>query len=280
MRDLGCFVSCAGGLYKAIENGEALGVNTIMLHPSPPQRWITKPFEPDAVDKFNAAKAAAQTVKKVFFHGIYLTNLANPEKQKFHLAKMSLVMYLDLCERINGDGVVFHIGSFKDTDEETGYKQIVEGVNWILEQAPGQSKLMFEIAAGAGNVVGDRFEELRQIYDQVEQKERIQFCLDTQHMFASGYDIVNNLEAVVTEMDTILNISKIGAVHFNDSKTECNSHKDRHENLGDGLIGQQAMSSFLNHPQLQHLPFIMETPALKDVDNSRGEVEKLLAWAK
>lgn len=279
MRYLGCFVSCAGGLFKAIENGKALGVNTIMLHPSPPQRWNTSAFTSEQIDKFNAARTGSG-IEKVFFHGIYLINLANPDKQKLHLAKLSLQHYLDLANKVEADGVVFHVGSFRDLDPEVCFPVIIDAINWVLEQTAGKSKLMLEIAAGSGNVVGDTFLELKRIRDGVVQKKRVQFCLDTAHLFGSGYDIRDNLAGVVAEMEEVLGIENIGAVHFNDSKVSLNSKKDRHENIGEGLIGMDAMQAFLNHPKLKHLPFIMETPALVDVVSSQAEVDKLKSWAK
>jgi deoxyribonuclease IV len=278
-RYLGSFVSCAGGLYKALEHGDELGVNTIMLHPSPPQRWNTKPFEQDAIDAFNEKRKTSK-VEKVFFHGIYLINLAHPEKAKLHLAKLSLVHYLDLAEKINADGVVFHVGSFKEVDVDEALAQVSEAIDWIFEKSSGKSKLMLEVAAGAGNVIGDKFSELKKIYNGVKDRSRLQFCLDTQHMFGSGYDIKDNLEGVVQELEKELGIDLIGAVHFNDSKVELASHKDRHENLGEGLIGEEGMKGFLNHPKLKHLPFIMETPNVKDVETAQEQVDILKKWAK
>ncbi len=279
MRHLGAFVSVAGGMAKGIENGTRLGVNTIMIHASPPQRWCTKPFKPEDIAAFNAAKSTS-AIEQVFIHGIYLVNLANPLKQQFHLSKMGLVEYLKLAEQINSDGVVFHVGTFKNTTPEEGYPRIAKGLKWIFEQAPGKSMLLLECAAGSGDVVGDRMEELANIYDLAENKDRIGFCLDTQHMFASGYDLVNKLDEVVEQIDSILGLEKVKAVHFNDSKVDFDSHRDRHENIGEGKIGGKAMQAFLNHPKLKHLSFIMETPGLKDPQTAETEVKKLLAWGK
>lgn len=279
-RKLGAFVSVAGGLENGIINGEALGVNTIMVHPSPPQRWCTKPFADEAVAKFNEAKSKSK-IENVYMHGIYLTNLANPDKQKFHLGKLALVHYLDLCEKVNGNGVVFHTGTFKDTTEEEGFARVIKGLDWIIKESNSKkSILMLEIAAGSGSVVGDTFEELKRIRDGVANPDRIFFCLDTAHLFGSGYDIKDNLEEVVEKMDKVLGIENIKCVHFNDSKVELNSHKDRHENLGEGLIGEKAMKAFLNHPKLKHLPFVMETPALKKEEGGLAEVKKLQSWAE
>lgn len=278
MRHLGCFVSCAGGLYKSLENGQALGVNSIMLHPSPPQRWNTTPFAAEQILKFNELRPSTG-IEKIFFHGIYLINLANPDKQKLHLAKVSLQNYMRLAEEVGADGVVFHVGSFRDLDPEECFPVITEAIDWVLERSPGNPKLMLEIAAGAGNVVGDTFAELKRIRDGVMDQERVQFCLDTAHLFGSGYDIRDHLDDVMVEMETVLGLENIGAVHFNDSKGALNSKKDRHENIGDGLIGEDAMKAFLNHPKLKHLPFVMETPALADIESSQGEVDKLKSWA-
>jgi len=288
-RNLGCFVSCAGGLYRSIENGEAIGVNTIMIHPSPPQRWNSQPFKDSDIEKYNELKKINQLsdkkIDKVYFHGIYLVNLANPDKQKFHLSKLSLVNHLELCNRIKADGVIFHTGSFKDyaDGDEKGYERVIYGINWIFENIEINSrKLYLECAAGAGGkVIGDNFEELAKIYEGIkeENKAKIGFCLDTQHMFASGYDLVNNLDNVVNSADKILGLDLVPVIHFNDSKTELGSNKDRHEDLGEGLIGKEAMSAFLNHPKLKDKDYILETPGLKDIESSKVEIAKLTQWA-
>lgn len=279
MRYLGGFVSCAGGLYKSIENGESLNVNSIMIHPSPPQRWNTKPFDEEQIQKFNEVRQTSD-IKKVFFHGIYLINLANPDKQKFHLSKVSLVNYLDLADKINAESVIFHVGSFKEISPEEGFERIIFGINWILEHAENNSKLSLEVAAGSGNVVGAKLEDLAKIYEGVKQKDRLEFCLDTAHLFGSGYDIANNLDGFIQETDKIIGINKISAIHFNDSKVEFNSKKDRHENLGVGLIGETAMKNFLNHEKLRDKTFLLETPGMKDVESGILEINKLKDWAK
>jgi deoxyribonuclease-4 len=279
MRNLGCFVSSAGGFENIIKNAQDLNVKTVMIHPSPPQRWRTKPFKKE---KIEAYKEAYKTypLDKLFFHGIYLINLATPKKQNFHLSKLALVHYLNLADELNAESVVFHVGSFKDRkDEEKGYEQIVKGINWILEEADNNSTLSLEVAAGSGRVVGSRFEDLAIIYEGIKQKDRVNFCLDTAHLFGSGYDIKSDLESVIDDMDSILGIKNINAVHFNDSKVELNSKKDRHANLGDGFIGESGLRNFLNHQKLKHLPFIMEVPGLKKKSSAQKQVEILKNWA-
>jgi len=276
-RLFGCHVSGAGGLVNALKNGMELKVNSIQIHPSPPQKWISKPFTKGVEDEFNTHKPNSG-ITKVFFHGIYLINLANPDPQKFHLSKMSLVHYLDLISRIKGDGVIFHVGSMKDQEDEAeGYKQIISGVNWILEESPNSGRLLLEVAAGSGKVIGSRMEELARIYEGVKDGERVAFALDSQHMWASGYDLRSDTDSIVKDVERVFGLDKVQAIHLNDSKTELASKKDRHENLGKGLIGEEALKRFINHPKLKKIPFILETPALKEMQSAKPEVEHLRA---
>ena len=276
-RYFGAHVTSAGGLEKSIEAGNALKVNTIQIHPCPPQRWNSKPFA-DGVEKNFLEARKNSCVEKVFFHGIYLINMASPDDQKFHLAKVSLVNDLDLMERIKGEGVIFHVGSAKDQkDEATAFARVAEGINWVMEHAKGEARLILEVAAGSGAVIGDRMEELAAIYSQIEQKNRVGFGLDSQHMWASGYDLQNNLEDIIKQIEKNFGMEKVWSVHLNDSMTALASKKDRHANLGEGLIGLPALEKFVNHPKLRSIPFILETPALKSMETAGAEVERLRA---
>jgi deoxyribonuclease-4 len=277
-RYFGAHVSCAGGLVNAAKAAIELNINTIQIHPSPPQRWNSQPFAASVEDEFNSVRKGS-CLEKVFFHAIYLINMATPDAQKFHLAKTSLLNYLELSTRIDGAGVIFHVGSMKDQpDESEGYDRVVSGLNWVLERAPKNSRLIMEVAAGSGSIIGDRVEELSLIYSQLERKELVGFGLDTQHMWASGYDLVNDLETVVALVDKEMSLDKVWSIHLNDSKTACASKKDRHENIGDGLIGLHALASVFTHPKLRSIPFILETPALESLAGARSEVDKLIAF--
>ena len=279
-RYFGAHVTSAGGLQKSAEAAQQLGINSIQVHPTPPQRWNSKPFAEGAEEAFNTVRKSAG-VEKIFFHGIYLINLANPDDQKFHLSKVSLVNDLDFSSRINGDGVIFHMGSMKDQkDEAAGYERVAYGINWILEHAKNNGRLILEVAAGSGAVIGDRLEELAIVYEKVEQKDRVGFGLDTQHLWASGYDLQNKLEEIVKQIDSVLGLKKVWSVHLNDSMTALASRKDRHANIGTGLIGKDALEKFLNHPKLKHIPFILETPALKEMETAKAEVETLRALVR
>jgi len=277
-RFFGAHVSCAGGLHNAALAAIQLDINTIQIHPSPPQRWNSQPFAEGIEEKFLATQKGS-CLEKVFFHAIYLINMATPDPQKFHLAKTSLLNYLDLSARIDGAGVIFHVGSMKDqSDEAEGYDRVVSGLNWVLERAPKNCRLIMEVAAGAGSVIGDKVEELALIYSQLDRKENVGFGLDTQHMWASGYDFTTDLEGVITNVEEQLGLDKVWSIHLNDSKTALASKKDRHENIGDGLIGGDTLKKVFTHPKLAKIPFILETPALESLEGARSEVDKLIGF--
>ncbi len=274
-RFFGCHVSAAGGLANAIENGARLGVNAIQIHPSQPQRWNYKPFEPGIESEFLTAKKKSG-IEKVFFHGVYLINLAVADKSKLGYSLRSLQYYLDLSERICGDGVIFHVGSNREQEsEEAGFRQAAEAINTILDKSAGKSKLLLEVAAGSGSIIGDRMEELRSIYEMVEDKERVGFALDTQHMWASGYDLRAETDQIIKQIGDTLSFERVAAIHLNDSKTALSSRSDRHENLGEGAIGLAALSALVNDERLVSIPLLMETPGLRDPETAAAEVAKL-----
>jgi len=289
MRYLGAHVSTAGGLSNAIIAAKQLDINTIQIHPTAPQRWTSKPIEIAEIE--GMVKAQKQSpVKMVFAHAIYLINLAQPDKQKFHLGKLSLVHYLNfmrdlatIAKQYAGDiiagGVVVHVGSaIHYPAKQEAMDRVLYGLNWILEQAPA-GQLLLESSAGSGQAIGEKLEDLAWLRENSEQKERISIALDTEHMFASGYDWTNP-ETVVAQVEKAIPLDLVSLIHLNDSKVPCGSKKDRHENLGDGLIGEDALKQIINHPKLKHIPMVLETPHMKSIEGARIDVEKLKEWAQ
>jgi deoxyribonuclease-4 len=276
-RFYGCHVSSAGGLENALENGDRLGVNTIQIHSAPPQRWNTKMAAPGEENEF-LERFGHGSVKQVFFHGIYLINLATAESKNLKLSILSLQNSLDLLQRIKARGLIFHVGSLKELEQSVGFKQAAAAIDEALHNVPGDGRLLLEVSAGSGTIVGAKIEELRAIFDLVKNQDRIGFALDTQHMWASGYNWQEDLEEILSQIEKHYGFDRIGAIHLNDSMTECASRKDRHANLGEGLIGEAALKAVFNHPKLAHIPFILETPAMKNLEEAKLEVEKLKGW--
>lgn len=275
-RYLGCHVSVAGGLEHALVTAQTLGVNAIQIHPSAPQRWNYKPFPKGVEDKYLKLLPDSGVVQ-VFFHAIYLINLANPDPAKVNNAKQSLIHYLDLAERMGAQGVIFHTGSAKEQPSmEVALIQAAEAVSEILEKAnPRKAKLLLEVAAGSGSVIGARFEELREIFDRVPNKQQLGFALDTQHMWASGYDVAFKSVDVLQQIESVFGIENVHAIHVNDSKSDLASKVDRHDNVGSGKIGSGGLKNFLGMKEFAQIPMILETPGLKSVETAASEVQAL-----
>lgn len=290
MRYLGANVSAAGGHENIVHAATRFNLNSVQTMPTAPLRWLSKEISQEHVSAFvNAQKGSV--LKKFLIHGIYLINLARKDKQLFHLGKLSVAMYLKYLEDVrkmadeNGNdldilGVTFHPGSAKDLTPEEGVARISYGLNWINEQVPGDQMLLLESSAGAGAIMGDTLEELAAMREGVENKKRVGYVLDTQHMFVSGYDWRNDLEGIISKIDSVLGLENVKAFHLNDSMHDFNTHKDRHENIGKGKIGEEAVKAIINHPKLKSIPFILETPALKSDETMGEEVERLMDWAK
>lgn len=289
MRYIGAHVSASGGLKNAVANGEELQVNSIQTMFSAPMRWSVKDIDEKQVDDF-AEAAAGSSIKKILFHGVYLINLARKDKQMFHMSKMSLLTHLTASARLAAGikaagsecevlGVTFHPGSAKDLTSEEGVERISYGLNWILEKLEG-GMILLESSAGSGNIMGDTLEELAAMRDGVEDKARVGYVLDTQHMFVSGYDWRNDLEGIITKIESTIGLQNVKSFHLNDSMKEFDSHKDRHANLGEGEIGEDAIKALLNHPKLCDIPFILETPNLKSTETAKKEVEVLKSYVE
>ncbi len=284
MRYFGAHVSSAGGHNTAVENANTLNINSIQIMPSPPMMWSVKEISIEQVERFVTALKAGSTLKRLLLHCVYLINLSRADSKMFGVSKQSIITYVkyaqEIMNRTKGTdfevlGATFHPGSAKDVTPEEGVKRISQGLNEIIEATPGEAMILLESSAGAGSVMGDSLEELALMREGVEKKERVGYVLDTQHMFVSGYDWVNNLENIVNSIDSILGLENVKSFHLNDSMMEMCSHKDRHANLGEGKIGLNAIMEIVNHPKLVNIPFILETPGLKSQESAKIEVERL-----
>ena len=281
----GIHTSSAGGLENTIKTAQKYGVNAIQIMPTIPMRWATKLLPEEMIQTF-VNELETSDVKKILIHGIYLTNLAREDKHLFHLGKMGLAVYLDFAERVANEiekrkidaeilGVCFHPGAQKELSYEDSLERIIYGMNWILEQVPGDQKLLIESTAGTGGTLGRSFTELGIMRNGVKDKKRVGFVIDTEHTYAAGYDWVNDMEGVLTDMDREIGIENVRAIHLNDSAVGCGTNKDRHANLGEGNLGEETLRKIIHNEKLKEIPFILETPALKDEKSTIEEVETL-----
>lgn len=257
----GAHVSTAGSLANAPKNGGKLGCEVIQIFSRPPQSWTAKPIVQKDAEAFKAAMEANK-IESCYIHSPYLINLASSNNRTRHGSVTMLRQELDRGTQIGAKAMMFHPGSAKDVGHEKGIKMVIEGLNRILDSYKGGCQLLIEISAGAGAVMGDTFEEIAAFIDGAERGKEIGVCFDTQHAFASGYDLrtKSGVDSVFKRFDKTVGLKKLIASHCNDSKVEFDSHKDRHEHLGKGKIGLDGFKAIVTHQKLQHLDLILETP--------------------
>ena len=255
---IGCHLSVTNGYEAMGQQMVQFGGNTFAWFTRNPRGGKSKDIEPGDIEALSEI-LSEKKFGKLVAHASYTMNLcsANPETRANGLDM--LVKDLEKMEALPGQYYNFHPGSHTGQGSDTGIEQIAEGLNKALYPAM-KTTVLLETMAGKGSEVGKSFEELQRIMDLVQCKDKLGVCFDTCHTWDSGYDIVNDLDGVLEQFDKIVGLDRLKAVHFNDSKNECGSHKDRHEKLGQGFIGMDAMKRIAMHPVCKGLPFILETP--------------------
>jgi len=274
----GAHVSSSGGISKAIGRGRDLGCESLQVFTHNPRTWRPINHSDDEIAAFRA-QAAEAGIAPLVSHGLYLINLGAPDREvptgppgkpatrmrNIHRSSIeSLVQHLTIGEALGLAGVVLHVGSSKGSSEGEAIARIGAGIAEAFDAAPGGCCVFLENTAGAGDTIGRTFAQLRAVADAVGRPERLAFCLDSQHLFASGYPVhePGGIDAVLEDFDGTIGIDRLRCLHLNDSKTPFGANRDRHENIGDGEIGEAGMRSILGHPRLQGLPVILEVPGL------------------
>ena len=276
---LGCHVSIAGGLSKAIDRAVERKANTIQIFASSPRTWAGPNHDQKEIERFKN-EAVAYKIDPVVIHAKYLVNLASPNPETVKKSRQSLVEDLVFAEKIKALGSIVHVGSHKGEGLEKGLAQTAAVAKKVLKSTPPKTWLILENTAGSQtqsvHKIGSRFEELALLIAKIGS-ERVKVCLDTQHSLASGYDVSSKegLAQTLEEFERLIGLDRLVTIHVNDSKFALGTGKDRHENVGQGLIGEAGLRRVLNHPQLRHLPFILETPALGKEKTAVAEVRKL-----
>jgi deoxyribonuclease-4 len=272
---IGAHVSTEGGLVKAVERAQGLGAETVQIFASAPQSWRKKEYSTDEAQAFQE-KAAQADVRPVFIHGVYLINLATGDPTGLERSIDSLTWSLDVCRQIGVRGTIFHLGSHRGAGFEAVLPQVVSAVQRVLEGSPGDTWLILENSAGMGGSVGSHFSELGIIMRQAANP-RVKVCLDTQHAFAAGYDVATKqgLEATLAEFDEQVGLANLVAIHANDSKIGLGGGVDRHENIGEGLIGREGFKVIMAHPAFRETPFLLEVPGFEKKGPDKENVDIL-----
>lgn len=258
MLKIGCHLSSARGFLAMGKTAAEIGANTFQFFTRNPRGGAAKPL-----DLEDAAAYRAFSGEHGFFpilaHAPYTLNCCAADAGLRAFARETMADDLARLEHFPGSLYNFHPGSHVKQGAEVGISLIVDTLNAVLK--PGQAAtVLLETMAGKGSEVGRSFEELRAIIDRVDCPEALGVCLDTCHVYDGGYDIVGDLDGVLEEFDRVVGLERLRAIHLNDSKNPFASHKDRHEKIGQGSIGLEALSAIINHPRLRELPFYLETP--------------------
>jgi len=258
MLRIGCHLSISKGFEALAKDALAVGGNTFQFFTRNPRGGSAKAIDKGDIERF---QAIAEKHGLAFFlaHAPYTMNICAADEGIRRFSREMLADDLQRMEYLPGSLYNFHPGSHVSQGVETGIQLIIDALNEVLKPEHTTTVLL-ETMAGKGSEVGRSFEELRTIIDGVRRKEKMGVCMDTCHIYDAGYDIVTNLDGVLDEFDRIIGLNRLKAIHLNDSKNPFNSHKDRHETIGNGSLGIETIKKIINHPELRHLPFYLETP--------------------
>ncbi|MCR5416921.1 MAG: deoxyribonuclease IV [Pseudobutyrivibrio sp.] len=276
MINIGCHLSVTNGYEAMGHQMMEFGGNTFAWFTRNPRGGRAKDIDPADMSKLQEI-LKNEHFGKLVAHASYTMNLCSSKPETRANALDMLQQDLQRMEQIPGQLYNFHPGSHTGQGPEIAIQQISDGLNKSLWPKM-QTTVLLETMAGKGSEVGKTFEELREIIDRVELNDKLGVCLDTCHVWDGGYDVAGDLDGVLTEFDKIIGLDRLKAIHFNDSKNECGAAKDRHEKLGQGCIGMDAMKRIAMHPVLQNLPFILETP-----NDDQGYIEEIAtvnSWMK
>lgn len=258
MLKIGCHLSSSKGYLHMGKEASSIGGNTFQFFTRNPRGSKAKAIDPADAQAL-CAYMEQEKFGVILAHAPYTLNACSDKAETREFAWRTMKDDLERMEHTPGNLYNFHPGSHVGQGAEKGISYISQMLNDILR--PEQTTtVLLETMAGKGTEIGRTFEELRTIIDGVELKDHMGVCLDTCHVYDAGYDIVNHLDEVLDEFDQIIGLERLKAIHLNDSKNPFASHKDRHEKIGEGSIGLEAMERIINHPSLRELPFFLETP--------------------
>ena len=271
----GAHESIAGGVFNAVERGHRATCDTIQMFNKSNNQWRAKKLQTDEIDKFfETIETTGVTVATS--HTSYLINIASPDAALNEKSYKSLKEEMERCETLKIPNLVMHPGAHVGSGEETGMKAIAGNINRLFsELKDNHVTLLLEATAGQGTVLGSKFEHLAYMIDMIVDKSHIGVCLDTCHIFAAGYPLIDpkDYRKTIKSFDDIVGLDKLGIIHVNDSLREFASGKDRHEHIGQGHIGLDGFRNLVNDRRLEEIPLILETPKgedlAEDIENLR-----------
>ena len=276
MLHIGCHLSSSKGFLAMGKTALSIGADTFQFFTRNPRGGKAKAVKPEDAAALNALMQE-HNFAPILAHAPYTMNPCAADEKLLEFAQMVMEGDLAMLEYVPGNMYNFHPGSHVKQGAEVGIEKIAALLNSVLHKDL-HTTVLLETMAGKGTEVGRSFEELAAILERVELKDHMGVCLDTCHVYDAGYDIVDHLDDVLEEFDRVVGLSKLKAVHLNDSKNPFESHKDRHEKIGEGSLGLAAFERIVTHPALAGLPFYLETP--NELDGYAKEIALLRGFAK
>jgi deoxyribonuclease IV len=271
---IGGHVSVAGGIHTAIDRAEAIGADAVQLFTQSPRMWRPTNHDPANFERFKERRAEAG-IGAVVCHALYLINLASPKDDIYEKSRAALANTVDVGCAIDADAVVFHVGSHLGAGIEVGIDRAESALRDVLDRCSETTWLCMENSAGAGGTIGRSLEELTALFERLERHPRLGVCLDSCHLWVSGYDVTDRdaLDRLVEQLDRDIGLDRLRCLHVNDATDGLGSNRDRHANILEGRLGER-LGVFLGHPAFQGLPALLEVPGADDHGPDADEIRK------
>ena len=272
---IGAHVSTSGGIHTAIDRVEEIGGDAVQVFTQSSRTWRPTNHDSANFERFKERRVEAG-IGGVLCHAIYLINLASPDDVVYEKSVASLLNTMEVACAIEADGVVFHVGSHLGAGFERGLERALPALREALSRCSDTTWLLAENSAGAGGTIGRSIEELAVLVDRLDRHPRVGICLDSCHLWVSGVDVTDHaaFDATLADVEREIGLDRLRALHVNDAKDALGSNRDRHANVGEGVLGEK-LGVFLAHPRLQGLPAILEVPGTNGRGPDADEVRKL-----
>jgi len=274
---IGAHLSSSGGIHTAVDRAEAIGAESLQVFTQSPRTWRPTNHDPANFETFRARRDEVG-LQGVLCHALYLCNFAATDDAIYEKSVIALRTTMQVACGIGADGVVFHVGSHLGAGFEKGLERVLPALELVLELCDDTTWLLMENSAGAGGTIGRSIDELATIYERLDRHPRLGVCLDSCHLYVSGIDVTDRptLDALLDELDDAIGLDRLRALHVNDAAAPLGSNRDRHANIGEGLLGEE-LGVFLGHPRLQGLPAVLEVegkdkkgPDQEQIDLAKG----------
>lgn len=274
-RYLGAHVSAAGGLEKAIENGEKIGAEAIQIFGASPRQWAVRPVDNIQIEKFRAARAKS-LIKRVYLHAPYLINLASPGQSLIQKSIANFTAHMQIAKDIDAEGVVVHVGSANGGDKNNGMEKAAKAMRQVLQNVPGKTALIMENAASTKKI-GANIAELSFLFSAVNSS-RLKICIDTAHALGAGLLKTFSKKEIAdffADFEKQIGLENLAVFHINDSKAPYASNRDLHENLGKGYIGLPAFKNLAENKSVKQIDCILEVPGFDGLGPDKKNVDIL-----